>query len=43
MGINDDQVKAKIKKRRIEISMLNNRMEVLKEELKNIKEKLRKT
>jgi len=38
LSINNNQVTAEIKKKWIEISMLNNRIEIFKEELKNIKE-----
>jgi|TARA_B110000116_G_C16291097_1_gene339453 hypothetical protein len=38
LNINNNQATVEIKKKWIEISMLNNRIEIFKEELKNIKE-----
>ena len=38
LNINNNQATVEIKKKWIEISMLNNRIEIFKEELKNTKE-----
>ena len=42
LNINNNQATVEIKKKWIEISMLNNRIEIFKEELKNIKENCQK-